>query len=160
MSNMSVHSIARILRLYLRSELLVGEIRLKVQLRKLSLLFFAALIVLMALVFLNIAAYQLMLASWGPIKAPFILAIANILLAIILVVIAAFSRPGPDLAAARELRDLTSATLESELKSNPATAALGSMAGINGLNGWDSARFLVPIISSIIRSLPRRKAGS
>ena len=154
---MSIHSIARVLRLYLRSELLVGEIRLKVQLRKLSLLFIAVLIVLMALVFLNIAAYQLLLANWGPIKAPFILGLANILLAIILVVIAAFTRPGPDLAAARELRDLTSATLESELKSNPAAAAIGSMTG---LNGWDSARFLVPIISSIIRSLRRRKAGS
>ncbi|WP_417425265.1 hypothetical protein [Hoeflea sp.] len=157
---MSIHSTVRILRLYLRSELLVGEIRLKVQARKLILMIFAALIVLMALVFLNIAAYQLLLANWGPIKAPFILAIANVLLAIVLVVVAAFTRPGPDLAAARELRDLTSATLETELKSNPAAAALGSMAGINGLNGWDSARFLVPIISSIIRSLRRRKAGS
>ncbi|MCY0147224.1 hypothetical protein OEG84_05730 [Hoeflea sp. G2-23] len=157
---MSIHSTVRILRLYLRSELLVGEIRLKVQVRKLTLMFFAALIVLMALVFLNIAAYQLLLANWGPIKAPFILAVANMLLAIILVVIATSTRPGPDLAAARELRDLTSATLETELKSNPAAAALGSMAGINGLNGWDSARFLVPIISTIIRSLRRRKAGS
>ncbi|AKI00353.1 hypothetical protein IMCC20628_01637 [Hoeflea sp. IMCC20628] len=157
---MSVHTIVRVLRLYLRSELLVGEIRLKVQVRKLSLLFFATLIALMALVFLNIAAYQWLLAGWGAIMAPLILAIANIVLAIALVLIAAFTRPGPDLAAARELRDLTSATLESELKSNPATAALGGMAGINGLNGWDSARFLVPIISSIIRSLRRRKTGS
>ena len=155
---MSIHSITRILRLYLRSELLVGEIRMKVQFRKASLLAFAALILLMALVFLNIASYQLLLASWGPIKAPFILAIANLVLAIILVVMAAFTRPGPDLAAARELRDLTSETLETELKSNPAAAAIGSLTGINGLNGWDSARFLVPIISSIIRSLKRRKA--
>jgi hypothetical protein len=153
---MSIHSIARVLRLYLRSELLVGEIRLKVQVRKLALLSFAALIVLMALVFLNIAAYQLLLANWGPIKAPFILGVVNIVLAIILVVIAAFTRPGPDLAAAKELRDLTSATLESELKSNPAAAALG---GFGGLHGWDSARFLVPIISSIIRSLRRKKAS-
>lgn len=157
---MSVHTLVQTLRLYLRSELLVGEIGLKVQLRKLSLLLFAALIVLMALVFLNIAAYQFLLSGWGPIKAPLILAITNIFLAIILVVVAAFTRPGPDLAAAKELRDLTSATLESELKSSPAVAALGSMAGIDGLKGWDSARFLVPIISSIIRSLRRRKAGS
>lgn len=157
---MSVHTIVRILRLYLRSELLVGEIQLKVLARKIALLTFAALIVLMALVFLNIAAYQLLLASWGPIKAPFILAIANIFLAIILVIVAASTKPGPDLAAARELRDLTSATLESELKSNPAAAALGSISGINGFTGWDSARFLVPIISTIIRSLRRRKADS
>lgn len=157
---MSIHSTVRIVRLYLRSELLVGEIRLKLQLRKLSLLLFAALIVLMALVFLNIAAYQLLLANWGPIKAPLLLGLANILLAVILVLIAAFTTPGPDLAAARELRDLTSETLESELKSNPAAAAIGSLTGINGLNGWDSARFLVPIISSIIHSLRRRKAAS
>ena len=156
---MSVHTLARTLRLYLRSELLVGEIRLKAQMRKASLLLFAALIGLMALVFLNIAAYQMLLAGWGPIKAPSILAIANILLAIILVVSAAFTRPGPDLVAARELRDLTSATLESELKSNPAVAAIGSMTGLNGLGSWDSARFLVPIISAIIRSLKRRKTG-
>jgi hypothetical protein len=156
---MSVHTLARTLRLYLRSELLVGEIRIKAQMRKVSLLLFAALIGLMALVFLNIAAYQMLLATWGPIKAPFILAIANILLAIILVVTAAFTRPGPDLVAAKELRDLTSATLESELKSNPAAAAIGSMAGLNGLGSWDSARFLVPIISAIIRSLKRRKTS-
>jgi len=157
---MSVHTIVRVLRLYLRSELLVGEIRLKVQVRKLSLLFFATLIALIALVFLNIAAYQWLLAGWGAIMAPFILAIANIVLAILLVVMAAFTRPGPDLAAARELRDLTSATLESELQANPAAAALGSIAGINGFKGWDNARFLVPIISMIIRSLRRRKAES
>lgn len=157
---MPVETIVRTLRLYLRSELLVGEIRLKVRMRKLTLLVFAALIVLMALVFLNIAAYQLLLANWGPIKAPFILAIANILLAAILVIIAAFTGPGPDLAAARELRDLTSATLESELKSSPAVAAIGSVLGINGFKGWDSTRFLVPIISAIIRSLRSRKAGS
>jgi hypothetical protein len=155
---MSVHTLVRTLRLYLRSELLVGEIRLKVQLRKFSLLVFAALIGLMAFVFLNIAAYQFLLASGGPINTPFILAVANILLAIILLVIAAYTRPGPDLAAASDLRNLTSATLENELKSNPAVAAIGSFAGIDGLKGWDSARFLVPIITSIIRSLRRRKA--
>lgn len=157
---MSVHTLARTFRLYLRSELLVGEIRLKVQLRKFSLLLAAALIGLMALVFLNIAAYQMLLVTWGPVKAPFILAVANILLAIILVVSAAFATPGPDLIAAKELRDLTSATLESELKSNPAAAAIGSMAGLNGLGSWDSARFLVPIISAIIRSLKRRKTDA
>ncbi|MGJ8570799.1 MAG: hypothetical protein ACSHXI_08870 [Hoeflea sp.] len=157
---MSVHTLARILRLYLRSELLVGEIRLKAQMRKFSLIVFAALICLMALVFLNIAAYQMLLAGWGPVNAPFILAVANILLAIILFVSAAFTRPGPDLVAARELRDLTSATLESELKSNPAAAAIGSMAGLNGLGSWDSARFLVPIISAIIRSLKRQKTDA
>lgn len=156
---MSVHSLARTLRLYLRSELLIGEIRLKAQMRKASFLVFAALVLLMALVFLNIAAYQLLLSNWGPVMAPFILAIANIFLAVILVVIAAFTSPGPDLAAARELRDLTSATLESELKSNPAVAAIGGMAGLNGLGNWDSAKFLVPIISAIIRSLKRRKTG-
>ena len=156
---MSIHTLARTFRLYLRSELLVGEIRLKAQIRKISLIALAALIGLMALVFLNIGAYQMLLASWGPVKAPFILAIANIVLAILLLVSAAFTRPGPDLAAARELRDLTSVTLESELKSNPAAAAIGSMAGLNGLTSWDSAKFLVPIISAIIRSLKRRKSG-
>lgn len=156
---MSVHTLARTLRLYLRSELLVGEIRLKAQMRKISLIVFAALIGLMALVFLNIGAYQMLLAGWGPIKAPFILAVANIVLAIMLVLIAAFTRPGPDLIAAKELRDLTSATLESELKSNPAAAAFGSITGINGLASWDNAKFLVPIISAIIRSLKRRKPG-
>lgn len=156
---MSVHTLARTLRLYIRSELLVGEIRLKAQMRKMSLIVTAALVGLMALVFLNIGAYQMLLAGYGPIKAPFILAIANILLAIILLVSAAFTRPGPDLVAARELRDLTSATLEAELKSNPASSAIGSITGINGFASWDSAKFLVPIISAIIRSLKRRKPG-
>ncbi|WP_417434279.1 hypothetical protein [Hoeflea sp.] len=156
---MSIHTLARTLRLYLRSELLVGEIRLKAQARKLSLLIFAALIGLMAFVFLNIAAYQWLLAGWGPIKTPFILAVANIVLAVILVIIAAYTRPGPELAAASDLRDLTSATLENELKSNPAVNAIGSMAGIDGLKGWDSASFLVPFITAIIRSLRRRKAA-
>ena len=156
---MSVHTLARTLRLYLRSELLVGEIRLKGQMRKISLIVFAALVGLMALVFLNIGAYQMLLVGYGAIKAPFILATANILLAILVLVSAAFTRPGPDLVAARELRDLTSATLESELKSNPASAAIGSITGINRFSSWDSAKFLVPIISAIISSLKRRKPG-
>ncbi|MCY0095348.1 hypothetical protein [Hoeflea ulvae] len=157
---MSVHTIVRILRLYLRSELMVGEIRLKLQLRKFSLMIFATLITLMALVFLNIATYQWLLAGWGAIHAPLILAVANIGLAVILVIIASFTSPGPDLAAAGELRDLTSATLENELKSNPASAAFGSIAGLNGFKGWDNARLLVPVISAIIRSLRRRKTES
>lgn len=154
---MSIHTLVRALRLYLRSELLVGEIRLKAQLRKFALMTFAALIGLMAFVFLNIAAYQWLLAGWGPVKTPFILAVADIALAIILAVIAAYTKPGPELGAASELRDLSSATLENELKSSPAVNAIGSMAGMDGFRGWDSTRFLVPVITSIIRSLRRRK---
>ena len=71
---MPLHSLARTLRLYIRSELLIGEIRLKTQMRKFSLTVLAALVGLMALVFLNIGAYQMLLAGWGPIWTPFILA--------------------------------------------------------------------------------------
>jgi len=53
-------------------------------------------------------AYQLLLAGWGLSRHLSFWPFANIVLAFILVVIAAFTKPVPIWLAARELRDLTS----------------------------------------------------
>ncbi|MBI2720173.1 MAG: hypothetical protein HY245_12395 [Rhizobiales bacterium] len=151
---MTFANIASAARLHIRAELLVAEIRFRRHLRKMALMAVAAAVGLVGLVFVNVALYQYLAASWGPVLAPLALGAVNGVLALLLLLVAAASRPGPELAAAEELRKLTAETLEADVKAGPL-----SLAGMVGSTAYDfqASRLLVPVIGLIIDALRRRK---
>lgn len=142
---MSIHSITRTARLYLRAELIAAQIRLNTALRKTGLFILAGALLIMALVFLNVGLYAWLLPKWGAVWTPVGLGILNLFLALILLAAALFSRSGPELDFADDMRKLSGDALENELK------------GGSGLYAQGAAHLLFPAITSIIGSMRRSK---
>lgn len=144
---MNIRALMNDLPLYLRAMRLSSEVRLRVVARQTLLASAAVAIAVMALVFLNIAAYQAMVLAWGPIWTPAILGLGNGLLAAILLAIALRARPGAELAMAEELQKAALARLQEDVS--------GPGEGLGGLGG-EQLRYVVPILSMVIGAL--RKA--
>jgi hypothetical protein len=155
---MNIQNVARSARLYARSEAMVAEIRMRAYGRRLALTSLAVLAVMMGLAFVNLAAFLYLQSLWGPVWTPLAIGLANFAIAAIALIVAMASRPGPELALAKELRTLSGAALEEEFQS------LHSIGGLLGALGGGSenriAQLLLPAIISIVGSLGRRKAAS
>ncbi|HVZ54445.1 MAG TPA: phage holin family protein, partial [Pseudolabrys sp.] len=104
----------RHVRLLWRAERAIAETRLNALLRRAVLFAFAGLIALFALAMLNVAGYFFFVPHWGPLWAALATALGDLVVAIIVVLIALATKPGPELAAAHELRDLSVESLEAE----------------------------------------------
>jgi hypothetical protein len=147
---MNIQSLAKNAQLYVRSEVLVAEIKLRLYFRKLGLAVFAAAVALLGLTLLNISLFHALETAWGPIWTPLILGLANFALAVIALLIAATAKPGPELAMAEDLRKLSAIAVEADLQSSQ------SLGG--GLIEASAARLLIPALASIIGALRRKKA--
>jgi hypothetical protein len=142
---MSIHSITKTARLYLRAELIAAQIRLNAALRKTGLMALAGALLIMALAFLNIGLYAWLLGKWGPVFTPIGLGVFNIALALILFAAALFAKPGPELEFAEDMRRLSGDALENELKGGSSVYAQGA------------AHLLFPAMTAIIGSMRKRK---
>jgi hypothetical protein len=147
---MNIRALTRDVPLYLKALRIASEIRLRLVARQIMLLSSALAIALIALVFINVALYQAMLAAWGPVWTPAVLGIGNALLAAILATLAARSKPGADLEIVDELQKTALARIQEDL-SGP-----GEGLGL-GLLGADQSRYLMPIISLIVGALRRAR---
>ncbi len=153
---MNLQSLARNTRLYARAEGLVAEIRLRLLARKLVLSVLAVAVALLGLVFVNIALFNYLESAWGPVWTPLALGLANLALAVPLLLIAAAAKPGPELAMAEDLRKAAAAALEADFQAGQGLAgALGGFAGDS-----NAARLLIPTIGLIIGALRRKKPAA
>lgn len=146
---MNIHSFAKNTQLYVRSEALVAEIKLRVYFRKLGLAVFAGAVALLGLTLLNISLFRALETAWGPIWTPLFLGLGNFALAVIALLIAATAKPGPELAMAEDLRKLSAKAVEADLQS---TQSVGG-----GLIEAGAARLLIPALASIIGTMRRKK---
>ncbi len=153
---MNLQSLARNARLYARAEGLVAEIRLRLLARRLVLSVLAVAIALLGLVFCNIALFNYLQAAWGPVWTPLILGLANLGLAVPLLLVAAAAKPGPELAMAEDLRKAAAAALEADFQAGQGLA--GSLSGFAGES--NAARLLIPTIGLIIGALRRKKPAA
>lgn len=150
---MTLANLTRAGRAYLRAELLVARIRMRAEARRLLLTAMAAVLGLMGLGFINIALYAALSAQWGPVWTPLALGIIDITLAIVALLIAASRKPGADLALAEEIKAMAGTALEEQ-----AQAGFGAASLIGGLAGGEGpARLLIPLLTSLIRAIRRRK---
>ncbi len=153
---MNLHSLAMNARLYARAEGLVAEIRLRLLARKLVLSVLAVAIALLGLVFVNIALFNYLESAWGPVWTPLALGLANLALAIPLLLIAAAAKPGPELAMAEDLRKAAAAALEADFLAGQ--GLVGTLSGFAGES--NAARLLIPTIGLIIGALRRKKPAA
>ena len=147
--------ILRHLRVLLRAERIIAETRLRVLLRRSMLYAFAGLIAVFGLAMLNVAAYFFLRGLWGPIWAAFAAALGDFVIAMIVVLIALTVRPGAELPAAIELRDVSMQGLEAEIGPLQDRFAWVTRAARDPFE--TVLPMLIPLITSILRGLRKNK---
>lgn len=118
---------------------------------------FAGLIAVFGLGMLNVAAYFLLAAHWGPIWAALAAALGDFVIAALVVGVALAIRPGPEITAAAELRDISLEGLEAELGPLQERFAWLTSAKRDPLETILPA-ILIPLISAVMRGLRKNKA--
>jgi hypothetical protein len=152
---MGIQSLTRSIRLCIRSEAMVAEIRLLIYARKVMLASIAFLAGLIGFAFFNLALFEYLQSLWGPIGAPLAIGLVNLVCAAGFLLWAKMVKPGPELALAEDLRNLAGSELESQFQSQPEGNGI-----LNTLSGTSSAsvvRLLVPTVISIITAMQRSK---
>lgn len=153
---MNLQSLARNFRLYVRATALVAEIRLRLQLRKTVLAVLVLAAAIAGLGMIDLAAFRALETAWGPLWTPLALGLANLALAAVLGLAILALKPGRELAAAADLRQMAYNFMEADLKSVPDGSGLltGLLAGSTELQ---TARLLIPVITTIIGALRRSR---
>lgn len=106
----------RHLKLLWTSERMLGELKLRVFTHKIILGALAALAGLFGLGMLNLAAFFALEVSQGKALAALYVALANLVLAVVLVLIAQRLAPGPEAKVVEEVREMALADLEAEAR--------------------------------------------
>jgi hypothetical protein len=148
---MSMQAITRHVRILVRSELLAAQARLSHALRRSTVVVCALLFAGIGLVFINIGLYAWLLPHWGSVWTPVGLGLINFVLAGIAVLAAALVRPGPEIALAEELRNLSTQEIETELRAMPLLGGLGSGDRLQ------MTQLILPALTSIIGALAKRR---
>jgi hypothetical protein len=110
----SLNAIFRHARVLWRAESLIIEIKLRSAMRRTSLIAFAGLIAVFGLAMLNVAAYFALAPLWGDAWAMVWVAVADFVIAAILIAIASREAASRDLEFATELRDQALEGIETE----------------------------------------------
>ncbi|MEJ2435706.1 MAG: phage holin family protein [Pseudolabrys sp.] len=152
-----MQSVFRHLRILWRAERVIAETRLRVLLRRSMLYGFAGLVALFGLGMLNVAAYLFLARHWGPEWAAAATALGDFVIALAVLLIALAIRPGPELPAAVELRDMSMQELEAELAPLQDRVAWLSRATRDPFETV-LPTLLIPLITSIMRGLRKGKA--
>ncbi len=108
----TLNAAMRHLRALWRAETTIVEIKLGMFAKRSGLLAFAGLIAAFGLAFLNVAAYMALAPDWGDAGAMVIVAVADFILAGILVFLATREARDAEIALAEELRDQAVQALE------------------------------------------------
>lgn len=145
------NSLVRHLRALWRAEMLIAEIKLGSLTRKVGLLAFAGLIGVFGLAMLNAAAYRALAPLWGDVLALVAVAVADFVIAAVLVLLASGGAKESDIALATELRDQAMAGLELD-----ARIAVDEMTGFVR-RPVQLAGSLSGIIASIVMAILRRR---
>ncbi len=107
-------SIVRNLRVLWRAESIIADIRLRQVATRSGLRGVAALLGAFAYLMGNLAFFFALEQAWGSIWAAALVGVANLLLAIVLLVVAERSRPGREMELALEVRNTALQALEAD----------------------------------------------
>lgn len=145
---MNVVNLTRTVRHLLRAELLIAEIRLKLGARKAVLAFAAAIAFTLGFIMLNVAAYQWLKLTFGPVNTPLGIAAADFIIAGLAVTFALAGRPGPELDMALNIRKTLTDQLDEEMGSNPFLSRAAPFA---------AAPLLLPVVNLLINAMRRKQ---
>jgi hypothetical protein len=136
-----MQTMLRDLRILWRAERIIAESQLRLAARRTGLAATAALIAFIGLAMLNATGFLALAPIWGPAWAAFALAVADLVMAAIVLAVALASRVGPEYELAVELRDLSMADLETAF-SSPSKTSLGALSG----GGGDPLEKILPVV--------------
>lgn len=145
---MNFNNLSRHIRLIVRGELLLLQAKLAFAMKRSAFVGFALLFAGLGLVFINIGIYAWLLPQWGAVWTPAGLGLINLALAAVALAIAAFVKPGPEMALAEEIRNMAADSIETEVRSAPL---------MGGLGGASMAGLVLPAITTIIGAMAKRR---
>ena len=157
---------AQKIRLLTRAEMALLRIHMRVAAKQSALYATAILLVLLSVLMLNVAAYFALNESFGKDVAALIVAAVNAVLAIILMLIASRTKPGPEAEMAQEIRDLAVAEINADVDRirdgvNEVRADVQRIrSGFSGLVGGGSGFSLLqlgPLLDLLIGILRKAK---
>jgi hypothetical protein len=151
---MSIQTAVRSGRLYVRSELLVAEMRLRSYARKAALLAVALGVALFGLGMLNVAAFLWLSEAFGPVRTALGIAVANFAVAAVAFAIGYTMKPGAELQLAEEMRDTALETVEAEVSRMQSAGVTGLVSGAVEMG---AARLLVPTVGALLGGLRKKK---
>jgi len=150
-----------------KADFLIGKIWLNVLARRLGLFAFAGLVGVFGLGMANVAGYHALQASVGEVWAAVILAGVDLVIAVIVLLAAMKSRPGPEIEIALDVRKMALESIHEDARDLKLTIdALGHeiravKENITAVahNPLDVAaeKLLVPAALSILRGLRSKK---
>jgi len=113
---MRVDSFMQSLRVLVHADSMIADITFRNRLSQITLYFAAFLIVMFGLLMLGIAGYQSLLVLWGPVWAGVATALGSFVVAALIMVVAAYRKPGKELQMAREMHSVALDSLIAETK--------------------------------------------
>jgi len=162
-----IDNLARDLQILWKADSLIGKIWLDVMARRFGLYAVAALIAVFGLGMANVAGFYALQQAWGPVWAAAIVAVADFVLAIVVLLLGRNAAPGPEIELAFDVRKMAITSLQTDVQDLRRSAdALGqeirritdTVAGfIHHPLDAATEKLLVPLALSIVRSLRAKK---
>jgi len=162
-----IDHLLRDLQVLRKADMLIGKIWLNVLARRLGLFVFAALIGVFGLGMANVAAYNALQSSIGTVWAATVVALADFVIAAIVLFLAMRSRPGQEIEVALEVRKTALESIQEDARDLKLTIdAMGQeirnvKQSVTALvhNPLDVAaeKLLVPAALSVLRGLRLKK---
>jgi hypothetical protein len=162
-----IDNLLRDLQILHKADFLVGRIWLNVLVRRLGFLAFAALIAVFGLGMTNVAGFYALEASVGAVWGAAIVAVADLVIAAVILLVGNNARPGPEIDLAFEVRKMAVESIQADTRdlkrmveavSQDIQNARATIAGVVQ-NPLDVAaqKLLVPAALSILRGLRSKK---
>ena len=153
----------------LRTETAIFRINLQTAGKQIVLFAVGIVLILLALAALNVGIYTALADRYGGVAGALIVAVINGILAVILMVVANRTKPGPEAAMAKEIRDLAISEISTDVdkirqnlddfKSDVERIKNGfnSLTGGGGGGALFGLSNLAPLIELLISSLKKSK---
>jgi hypothetical protein len=162
-----IDNIVRDLQVLGKADSLIGRIWLNVMARRFGLFALAGLVAVFGLAMANVAGFYGLQQYWGPVWAAAIAAVADLIIALIIVLLGRSIRPGPEIELAFDVRKMAVEAIQADSRDIKDTVdSLGqqirqtkdTIAGFVQ-RPLDSAaeHLLVPAVLSIFRGLRSKK---
>ncbi len=162
-----IDDLVRDLRLLQKADALIGRIWLKSMVRQFGFFAFAGLIAVFGLGMTDVAGFYALQVSLGPVWAAVLVAIADFIVAALVMLIGISSQPGPEIDLAFDVRKMAVEAIQGDARNLKVTVdafgqeirdAKDNIAGILQ-NPLDAAvqKLLIPTAISIIKGFGSRK---
>ncbi len=164
-----MHDTIMKLRILARAELTLARINAQRAAKSAILCAIAIGLVLLAVVMVNVGAYQLLAETYSNAVAAFLVAAGNVVLAVVLLIAARQFKPGPEEKMVREIREMALGEVTADIDAIKADfAQLGTdvkriRRGFSALGSGGSFGLglvsLAPVIAAIIEAIKHRRKG-